>query len=308
VEVPPASGGPRRGQSRSHDAPGAPGPASSSPDEVAADGSVDPAVRGPAPLVASREAGPVRDSRETLRFLAAPTDAGYAGTVGGSAGRRVMEWIDKAGYVCAVGSSGSHCVTAYVGNVSFTRPVPQWRPTTEEESALRDEGPAARASAPTRPTPAGSASISRCGSATSWRSRPGCCTRARRACTSAGTSGPVTRPRPSPSGSPPTPSPCSSRSTGRVGRGRRVPGCRCRRRTRCWTPRPRAGRPAGQQAGHRVTPASTASGPAGPGTPCRRCRPARPRTGRGGSRGDAGTRSSARSPTTGPAPCRCSTR
>ena len=34
-----------------------------------------------------------------------------------------MEWIDKAGYACAVGWSGKYCVTAYVGNVSFRRPV-----------------------------------------------------------------------------------------------------------------------------------------------------------------------------------------
>lgn len=56
----------------------------------------------------------------TLRFLAAPTDAGYSGNV--SAGR-VMEWIDKAGYAAAIGWSGTYCVTAYVGNVRFTRPV-----------------------------------------------------------------------------------------------------------------------------------------------------------------------------------------
>ncbi|MEP6650720.1 MAG: hotdog domain-containing protein [Lapillicoccus sp.] len=57
---------------------------------------------------------------QTLRFLAAPTDAGYSGSVGGG---RVLEWIDKAGYACAVGWSGRYCVTAYVGNVRFTRPV-----------------------------------------------------------------------------------------------------------------------------------------------------------------------------------------
>jgi 4-hydroxybenzoyl-CoA thioesterase len=56
----------------------------------------------------------------TLRFLAAPTDAGYSGNVSGG---RVLEWIDKAGYACAVGWSGRYCVTAYVGNVRFTRPV-----------------------------------------------------------------------------------------------------------------------------------------------------------------------------------------
>jgi len=57
---------------------------------------------------------------QTLRFLAAPTDAGYSGSVSGG---RVMEWIDRAGYACAVGWSGRYCVTVYVGNVRFTRPV-----------------------------------------------------------------------------------------------------------------------------------------------------------------------------------------
>lgn len=62
-----------------------------------------------------------RGAREiTLRFLAAPSDAGYSGTVGGG---RVLEWIDKAGYAAAAGWSGTYSVTAYVGNVRFTRPV-----------------------------------------------------------------------------------------------------------------------------------------------------------------------------------------
>lgn len=56
----------------------------------------------------------------TLRFLAAPTDAGQSGSV--SAGR-VLEWIDKAGYAAAARWSGGYTVTAYVGNVRFTRPV-----------------------------------------------------------------------------------------------------------------------------------------------------------------------------------------
>jgi acyl-CoA hydrolase len=55
-----------------------------------------------------------------LRFLAAPTDAGRTGTVDGG---RVLEWIDKAAYACAVGWSRSYCVTAYVGNIHFDRPV-----------------------------------------------------------------------------------------------------------------------------------------------------------------------------------------
>ncbi len=56
----------------------------------------------------------------TLRFLAAPTDAGQGGTVSGG---RILEWIDKAGFACAAGWSGRYCVTAYVGNIDFHRPV-----------------------------------------------------------------------------------------------------------------------------------------------------------------------------------------
>lgn len=57
----------------------------------------------------------------TLRFLAAPMDAGYAGHVGAG---RVLEWIDKAGYALAAGWGRTYAVTAYVGNVHFSRPIP----------------------------------------------------------------------------------------------------------------------------------------------------------------------------------------
>jgi 4-hydroxybenzoyl-CoA thioesterase len=56
----------------------------------------------------------------TLCFLAAPTDAGHTDNVGGG---RVLEWIDKAAYACAVGWSGTYCVTVYVGDVRFSRPI-----------------------------------------------------------------------------------------------------------------------------------------------------------------------------------------
>jgi acyl-CoA hydrolase len=59
--------------------------------------------------------------RATLRFLASPTEAGADGTV--QAGH-VLEWIDRAGFACAAGWSGSYCVTAYVGNVHFRSPIP----------------------------------------------------------------------------------------------------------------------------------------------------------------------------------------
>lgn len=56
-----------------------------------------------------------------LRFLAAPTDVSEDG-VTVQAGR-ILEWIDQAAYACAVGYAGGYCVTAYVGNVHFTRPI-----------------------------------------------------------------------------------------------------------------------------------------------------------------------------------------
>jgi acyl-CoA hydrolase len=56
-----------------------------------------------------------------MRFMTTPADtaAGGRSVAAGS----VMEWIDKAGYACAVGWSGAYCVTAYVGNVRHRRPI-----------------------------------------------------------------------------------------------------------------------------------------------------------------------------------------
>jgi len=62
-----------------------------------------------------------RRDRVTLRFLASPGDVGAAGSAV-SAGR-VLEWIDKAAYACAVGWSASYCVTAYVGDVHFVHSI-----------------------------------------------------------------------------------------------------------------------------------------------------------------------------------------
>lgn len=55
--------------------------------------------------------------------MASPTDVLIAGAQG-IGGGRVLEWIDKAAYACAVQWSGTYCVTAYVGHIHFTRPIP----------------------------------------------------------------------------------------------------------------------------------------------------------------------------------------
>ncbi len=57
----------------------------------------------------------------TLRFLATMQDTGASGTE--VAAGRILEWIDRAGYVCAVNWSGSYCVTAYVGNLHVTETI-----------------------------------------------------------------------------------------------------------------------------------------------------------------------------------------
>ena len=61
-----------------------------------------------------------RRSRETLKFLAPPNETGVDGLI--QAGH-VLEWIDRAGFACAAAWSGTYCVTAYVGNIHFRRPI-----------------------------------------------------------------------------------------------------------------------------------------------------------------------------------------
>ncbi|WP_104181945.1 hotdog domain-containing protein [Arthrobacter sp. B0490] len=67
------------------------------------------------------ENGHEPSDRITLRFLAAPADVTAHGD--SVPAGRVLEWIDKAAYACAVGWARTYCVTAYVGNVHFTRSI-----------------------------------------------------------------------------------------------------------------------------------------------------------------------------------------
>ncbi len=60
--------------------------------------------------------------RVSFRFLATPQDTGWNGSTVDSG--RILEWIDRAGYACAAAWSASYCVTAYVGNVNFSRSIP----------------------------------------------------------------------------------------------------------------------------------------------------------------------------------------
>jgi len=70
----------------------------------------------------SRARLPRDDDRITLRFMSHPQDAASSGRT--IAAGSVLEWIDAAAYACAVGWSRAYCVTAYVGNIHYTRPIP----------------------------------------------------------------------------------------------------------------------------------------------------------------------------------------
>ncbi len=63
---------------------------------------------------------PGQQSDVTFRFLAEPGDVNFGGKVHGG---MAMKWIDQAGYACAVGWSGSYCVTASVSGIQFVAPI-----------------------------------------------------------------------------------------------------------------------------------------------------------------------------------------
>ena len=63
---------------------------------------------------------PGQQHEVTFRFLAQPTDVNFGGKVHGG---MAMKWIDQAGYACAVGWSGTYCVTASVGGIQFVAPI-----------------------------------------------------------------------------------------------------------------------------------------------------------------------------------------
>lgn len=69
--------------------------------------------------MASQTAVPPRPGT-TLRFLAKATDVGYGERIDGG---HVLEWVDKAGYACAAQWSGRYCVTAFLGDIRFNRPI-----------------------------------------------------------------------------------------------------------------------------------------------------------------------------------------
>ena len=61
-----------------------------------------------------------RLSHLNLRFLTEPAHVDRTGRVPGGT---IMKWIDQAGHTCAVGWTGDHCSTHFVGGVHFLTPI-----------------------------------------------------------------------------------------------------------------------------------------------------------------------------------------
>ena len=55
-----------------------------------------------------------------MSFLAEPTDANYRGNVHGG---KVMKWIDEVGYALSVQYTPKYCVTKFVDDIEFLKPI-----------------------------------------------------------------------------------------------------------------------------------------------------------------------------------------
>ena len=55
-----------------------------------------------------------------MSFLAEPNDANYSGNVHGG---KVMKWIDEIGYALSVQYTKKYCVTKFVDDIEFLKPI-----------------------------------------------------------------------------------------------------------------------------------------------------------------------------------------
>lgn len=60
------------------------------------------------------------DTKLSMSFLAEPNDANFSGYVHGG---KVMKWIDEIGYALAVKYSKKYCVTKFVDDIEFLKPI-----------------------------------------------------------------------------------------------------------------------------------------------------------------------------------------
>ena len=62
----------------------------------------------------------MKNHKLSMRFLAEPNDANYKGNVHGG---KVMKWIDEIGYALSVLYTGKYCVTKFVDDIEFLKPI-----------------------------------------------------------------------------------------------------------------------------------------------------------------------------------------
>lgn len=60
------------------------------------------------------------ETRLSMSFLAEPNDANFSGNVHGG---KVMKWIDEIGYALSVMYSKKYCVTKFVDDIEFLKPI-----------------------------------------------------------------------------------------------------------------------------------------------------------------------------------------
>ena len=62
----------------------------------------------------------MKNKKLKMSFLAEPVDVNYRGNVHGG---KVMKWIDEIGYALAVQFTGKYCVTKFVDDIEFLKPI-----------------------------------------------------------------------------------------------------------------------------------------------------------------------------------------
>ena len=62
----------------------------------------------------------MKNSKMLMSFLAEPNDANYSGNVHGG---KVMKWIDEIGYALSVQFTKRYCVTKFVDDIEFLKPI-----------------------------------------------------------------------------------------------------------------------------------------------------------------------------------------
>ena len=62
----------------------------------------------------------MKNSEMLMSFLAEPNDANYSGNVHGG---KVMKWIDEIGYALSVQFTKRYCVTKFVDDIEFLKPI-----------------------------------------------------------------------------------------------------------------------------------------------------------------------------------------